>query len=94
MVAIKTADLTQDFKRVADRVIKGERILISRPRNENLVLITEAEYNTLSTQQKTSKLTLKETLSTLQHQAELNGVADMSLDEINAEIKAMRLERQ
>jgi len=94
MVAIKTADLTQDFKRVAERVSRGERILISRPRNKNLVLITEEEYNTLDKLRVAPKLTLKDTLAALQKQAELNGVADMSLDEINAEIKAMRLEKQ
>ena len=47
MIAIKTADLTQDFKRVADRIIQGETVLISRPRNENIVMITEKEYNVL-----------------------------------------------
>ncbi len=47
MIAIKTADLTQDFKRIANRIIGGEKVLISRPRNENLVIITEKEYNEL-----------------------------------------------
>ena len=48
MVAIKTVDLTQNFKQIADNVFKnGEKILISRPRNENLVLLTETEYNQL-----------------------------------------------
>jgi len=47
MVAMKTADLTQDFKRVADRIVQGETVVISRPRNENLVIITEREYNEL-----------------------------------------------
>ncbi|MCL2571088.1 MAG: DUF2281 domain-containing protein [Defluviitaleaceae bacterium] len=47
MRAIKTADLTQDFKRVADQVVQGETVLISRPRNENLVIITESDYNEL-----------------------------------------------
>jgi len=35
------------FKRFADRVIRGERILISRPKNENLVVIKKVEYNEL-----------------------------------------------
>ena len=47
MIAMKTADLTQDFKRVADQIIRGETVVISRPRNENLVIITEKEYNEL-----------------------------------------------
>ena len=47
MIAIKTADLTQNFKQIADQVIGGEKILVSRPKNENLVVITEREYNEL-----------------------------------------------
>ena len=47
MIAIKTANLTQNFREIADLVIGGERILVSRPRNENLVVITEKEYNEL-----------------------------------------------
>ena len=47
MIAVKTADLTQDFKKIADKVLSGERVLVARPRNENLVMITEKEYNEL-----------------------------------------------
>jgi len=47
MIAIKTADLTQDFRRIATLVTNGEIVIISRPRNENLVVITEKEYNEL-----------------------------------------------
>ena len=47
MIAIKTANITQNFKEIADLVVGGERILVSRPRNENLVVITEREYNEL-----------------------------------------------
>ena len=92
MVAIKTLDLTQDFKSVADRVTRGERILISRPKNANLVLITEEEYNTLDRLRNAPKFTFRDTLQALQKQSEANGVADMTLEEINAEIKAMRQE--
>ena len=45
MIAIKTADLTQNFRRIATIITGGEKVLISRPRNENLVVITEKEYN-------------------------------------------------
>ena len=47
MIAIKTADLTQNFKQIADMVVNGEQVLISRPKNENLVVITQKEYNAL-----------------------------------------------
>lgn len=47
MIALKTADLRNDFKRVSDLITSGERVLISRPHNENLVVISEKEYNEL-----------------------------------------------
>jgi len=47
VIAIKTANITQNFKEFADLVVGGERVLVSRPRNENLVIITEREYNEL-----------------------------------------------
>jgi len=45
MIAIKTTDLTQNFKHIAKIIVGGEKVLISRPQNENLVLLTEKEYN-------------------------------------------------
>jgi antitoxin YefM len=47
MIAIKTIDLRNDFKRVSDLVVSGETVLISRPHNQNLVVISETEYNEL-----------------------------------------------
>jgi antitoxin YefM len=47
MIAIKTVNLTQNFREIADLVIGGEKVLVSRPKNENLVVITEKEYNEL-----------------------------------------------
>ena len=45
MIVIKTADLTQNFKNIAKIIVGGEKVLISRPKNENLVILTEKEYN-------------------------------------------------
>jgi len=47
MVAIKTVDIRNDFKRISDIVMGGEKVLVSRPRNENLVIISESDYNEL-----------------------------------------------
>ena len=47
MIAIKTANLTQNFREIANLITGGETVLVSRPRNENLVVITEKEYNEL-----------------------------------------------
>ena len=47
MVAVKTVDLRNDFKKVSDIVTSGERVLISRPHNQNLVVLSERDYNEL-----------------------------------------------
>ena len=47
MIALRTVDLRNDFKRVSNLVNTGERVLIARPRNENLVIMSEKDYNDL-----------------------------------------------
>jgi antitoxin YefM len=47
VIALKTVDLRNDFKRVSKLVSSGERVLIARPHNENLVVLSEREYNEL-----------------------------------------------
>ncbi|MDR1329130.1 MAG: type II toxin-antitoxin system Phd/YefM family antitoxin [Oscillospiraceae bacterium] len=47
MIALKTVDLRNDFRRVSKLVSSGERVLIVRPHNENLVVLSEREYNEL-----------------------------------------------
>lgn len=95
MIAIKTADVTQDFKNVADRVMRGERVLISRPKNENIVMITEREFNELNKlRQEASKRTLKEVLRETQEQAQINGTSELTLDDINDIIAEVRQEKK
>ena len=45
MVAIKSMDLRNNFREMCDKINAGETLLIARPKNENIVLISEAEYN-------------------------------------------------
>lgn len=47
MIALKTVDMRNDFKKVSDLVNSGEKVLIARPRNKNLVVLSEKEYNEL-----------------------------------------------
>lgn len=54
MIALKTVDLRNDFKKVSDIVNSGERVLISRPHNENLVILSEKEYNELDKMRRNS----------------------------------------
>ena len=45
MLAVKSMDVRDNFKTFCDRVFKGETLIISRPKNENIVMLSEAEYN-------------------------------------------------
>ena len=44
MIAVRGRDVKENFKALCDRVYHGERIIISRPKNENIVMISERDY--------------------------------------------------
>ncbi len=52
MIAVKSMDVRDNFKSLCDKVFCGETLIISRPKNENIVMVSENEYNEL---QKTKK---------------------------------------
>lgn len=45
MLVVKSMDVRDNFKNLCDKVFKGETLIISRPKNENIVMISESEYN-------------------------------------------------
>lgn len=45
MLAVKSMDVRENFKNFCEKVINGETLIISRPKNENVVMLSEAEYN-------------------------------------------------
>ena len=47
MLAVKSMDFRDNFRAFCDCVFRGETIVISRKRNENVVVISEQEYNDL-----------------------------------------------
>ena len=48
MVALKAIDVKNNFKEICSKIINGEIIMLSRPRNENVVMLSEMEYNELA----------------------------------------------
>lgn len=40
--------MQEDFKSFCDKVFSGETLIVSRPKNENVVMISEKEYNELT----------------------------------------------
>jgi len=47
MLAVKSVNARDNFKEWCDKISMGETVVISRPRNENIYMISEAEYNEL-----------------------------------------------
>lgn len=47
MLAVKSMDIRDNFKAICDKVFNGEPIVVSRPKNENIVMISEHEYNAM-----------------------------------------------
>ena len=105
MVAIKTADLTQDFRRVADMVVAGEIVLVSRPKNDNLVVITEKEYNELDKLRKSisagldkykttdeARARLRANLRAMQEQSYVDGTDEMTIEEVTQIVAEVRSE--
>lgn len=47
MLAVKSMDVREHFKEWCNKVIGGETLIVSRPKNENVVIVSEKEYNNL-----------------------------------------------
>jgi antitoxin YefM len=47
MIAVRATDLKNDFKNVCHRVSTGITVVVPRPKNENIVLLSEKRYNEL-----------------------------------------------
>ena len=45
MIAIKANELRDNFKGICDLVVNGETVIVSRPHNQNVVVLSEADYN-------------------------------------------------
>ena len=47
MLAVKSMDVRDNFKSFCDKVFDGETLIVSRPKNQNVVMMSEAEYNNI-----------------------------------------------
>ncbi len=84
MLAVKSMDVRDNFKEWCNKVIGGETLVVSRPRNENVVIVSEKEYNSLQKAKRN-----EEYLKKLDHsfvQLEQGEVIHKSLEELRAMI--------
>ena len=84
MIAVKSMDVRENFKEWCNKVIGGETLIVSRPKNENVVIVSEKEYNEMAKAKRN-----EEYLKKLDHsyaQLEQGEVIHKSLDELRAMI--------
>ena len=48
MLPVKSMDVRDNFKSLCDKVFHGETLIISRPKNENVVMVSEEKYNEMA----------------------------------------------
>lgn len=47
MIAIKAMEMRDKFKNYCDKVTSGEVIIVTRKNNDNVVMLSEREYNAM-----------------------------------------------
>lgn len=73
-------DLRENFKSLCDKVFGGETLIISRPKNENVVMISEKEYNEIMKAKRNAEYLAM--LDKSMAEAEAGGFIVKTLDEL------------
>ena len=80
MLAVKSMDVRDNFKSFCDKVFSGETLIVSRPKNENIVMMSESEYNAIMKAKRNAEyLTM---LDKSMAEAEKGGFIVKSIDEL------------
>ena len=92
-------ELPKDFTGIAERVMRGEKVLISCPqndknnKNEKLIIITEREYNKLEETRRKALERLRINLVTGWEKSVVSNTDKITDEEINSAIAEVRQER-
>ena len=82
MLAVKSMIVRDNFKKFCDKVFHGETLIISRPKNENVVLISEQEYNEMMKAKRNAEYLAM--LDKSMKEAETGGFIVKTVDELGA----------
>lgn len=80
MLAVKSMDLRDNFKSLCDKVFGGEILIVSRPKNENVVMMSEKEYNEIMKAKRNAEYLAM--LDKSMAEAEAGGFIVKTLDEL------------
>ena len=82
MLTVKSMDVRDNFKSLCDKVFHGETLIISRPKNENVVMISESEYNEMMKAKRNAEYLAM--LDKSMAEAEVGGFIAKSIAELEA----------
>ena len=82
MLAVKSMDVRDNVKSLCDQVFNGETLIISRPKNENIVMLSEAEYNEMMKAKRNAEYLAM--LDKSMAEAEAGGFVTKSIEELEA----------
>ena len=80
MIAVKSMSVRANFKEWCGKVFNGETIIVSRPKNENVVMISEKKYNELLKAKKNAEYLAM--LDKSMAEAEAGGFITKKVDEL------------
>lgn len=81
MIATKPLDLRSNLKKYMDFAFNGNPVIIARPKNENVVMLSEKDYNELMRLRQNTKYL--EHLDYSYNQLAKNQTITLSLDELH-----------
>ena len=82
MLAVRSMDVRDNFKSLCDKVFNGEVLIISRPKNENVVMLSQNEYNDMLKAKKNADYLAM--LDKSMAEAKAGGFISKSIDELEA----------
>ena len=80
MIATKPLDLRSNLRKYMDFAFKGEPVIIARPKNENVVMVSEKDYNELMRLRQNAEYLAR--LDSSYEQLEKKQTITFSLDEL------------
>ncbi len=82
MLAVRSMDVRDNFKSLCDKVFNGEVLIISRPKNENVVMLSQNEYNDMLKAKRNADYLAM--LDKSMAEAKAGGFISKSIDELEA----------
>lgn len=82
MLAVKSADMGTDFREWFNRAIDGETVIVSNPAEENIVILSEREYNKMAKAKRNAEYLAK--LDRAEEQVKNGQVVVKTMDELLA----------